>query len=230
MADRGVADRHLADARLAGPRLTVCRCTHNRPAYARDCLAGLHRLTVGLDRFGILVVDSGSTAAAGKELAAVVAAHPHARLLVLNHSGVSLARNVGARVVCTGYIAYIDDDAVPAPNWVERSIAVIQAAPRPPVVLGGRILPLWEAPLPGWWPDSLRGVLSIIETEGRGEFRTSELPAKLEPYGANITVHAPTLLAAGGFGTTVGRRGDTLLSDEEVQLAWRLQDAGHPLC
>ena len=30
-----------------------------------------------------------------------------------------------------------------------------------------------------------------------------------------------------GFGTKVGRRGDILLSDEEVQLAWRLQDAGH---
>ena len=40
-------------------------------------------------------------------------------------------------------------------------------------------------------------------------------------------VHVPALLAAGGFGTTVGRRGDILLSDEEVQLAWRLQDAGH---
>jgi len=36
------------------------------------------------------------------------------------------------------------------------------------------------------------------------------------------------LLAAGGFGTTIGRHGDVLLSDEEVQLAWRLQDAGHP--
>jgi glycosyltransferase involved in cell wall biosynthesis len=230
VADRDPAERHPADPRVADPRLTVCLCTHNRPAYARDCLAGLCRQTVGLDRFGILVVDSGSTAAAGKELAREVAAHPHARLLVLNHSGVSLARNAGARVVGTGYIAYIDDDAVPAPDWVERIIAVIQEAPRPPIVLGGRILPLWEAPLPGWWPDSLRGVLSIIETEGRGEYRTPELPAKLEPYGANITVHVPTLLAAGGFGTTVGRHGDILLSDEEVQLAWRLQDAGHPVC
>jgi hypothetical protein len=55
------------------------------------------------------------------------------------------------------------------------------------------------------------------------------VPAKLEPYAANMIVHAPTLLRAGGFPTAVGRYGAALLSDEEVQLAWKLQDAGHPV-
>lgn len=214
-------------ANEAEPRVTVCLCTRNRPAYIRDCLAGLRRQTVTPDRFGVLVVDSGSATANHAELVSIVAAHPNARLITLDHSGVSLARNVGARTVGTGYIAYIDDDAVPAPDWVERIIAVIQQAPRPPAVLGGRILPLWEAPLPGWWPDSLRGVLSIIETEGCGEYRTHEVPEKLEPYAANVTMHVPALLAMGGFGATIGRQGDVLLSDEEVQLAWRMQDAGY---
>ena len=210
------------------PRLTACLCTHNRPSYVRDCLAGLRKQTVGPERFGVLVVDSGSTEAARAELVGIVAAHPAARLIALDKPGVSVARNIGACAAGGGYIAYIDDDAIPAPDWVERIIAAIQEAPRPPAVIGGRILPVWDAPLPGWWPASLRGVLSIIETEGRGEYRTPDLPATLEPYGANITLRVPVLLAAGGFGATVGRRGDLLLSDEEVQLAWRLQDAGHP--
>jgi len=213
----------------AEPRVTVCLCTHNRPAYARDCLAGLRKQTVPQERFAMLVVDSGSAEAAHAELVGIVAAHPAARLIAVDKPGVSLARNIGACAAGGGYIAYIDDDAIPAPDWVERIIAAVQEAPRPPAVIGGRILPVWEAPLPGWWPVSLRGVLSIIETEGRGEYRTPDLPATLEPYGANITIRVPALLAAGGFGTTVGRRGDVLLSDEEVQLAWRLQDAGHPV-
>ncbi len=212
----------------AEPRVTVCLCTHNRPAYARDCLAGLRKQTVDQARFAVLVVDSGSTAAAHSQLAGIVAGYPNARMITLAQSGISLARNAGARDAGDGYIAYIDDDAIPAPDWIERIIAAIQQAPRPPAVLGGRILPLWEAPLPGWWPASLRGVLSIIETEGCGEYRTADLPAKLEPYGANIVMQVSALLAAGGFGTTIGRHGDVLLSDEEVQLAWRLQDAGHP--
>ena len=42
-----------------------------------------------------------------------------------------------------------------------------------------------------------------------------------------MVVHVLSLLAAGGFGGAVGRYGNTLLSDEEVQLAWTLQDAGY---
>jgi hypothetical protein len=42
-----------------------------------------------------------------------------------------------------------------------------------------------------------------------------------------MVVHVLSLLAAGGFGGAIGRYGDSLLSDEEVQLAWCLQDAGH---
>ncbi len=94
-------------------------------------------------------------------------------------------------------------------------------------MIGGRILPKWEAPLPPWWPASLRGVLSIIEHEGAGEYRTAAVPPGLEPYGANMVVHVLSLLAAGGFGGAVGRYGQSLLSDEEVQLAWMLQDAGY---
>jgi hypothetical protein len=35
------------------------------------------------------------------------------------------------------------------------------------------------------------------------------------------------MLALGGFGRNSGRNGRGLLSDEEVQVAWRLQDAGY---
>ena len=70
-------------------------------------------------------------------------------------------------------------------------------------------------------------MLSIIEHEGRGEYRTSAVPKGLEPYAANLVVHVLSLLAAGGFGGANGRYGDSLLLDEEVQLAWTLQDAGY---
>jgi GT2 family glycosyltransferase len=156
----------------------------------------------------------------------LVAAYPGARLVRLEQCGLSAARNAGAWAARTPYIAYIDDDAVPAADWVERILEALSSGDRPAALIGGRILPRWDAPLPGWWPQRLRGVLSIIEAEGSGEFRSLALPPGLEPYGANIVVHVLSLLADGGFGTAGGRRGNILLSDEEVQLAWRLQDAG----
>ena len=207
--------------------ITVCVCTHDRPGYLRDCLEGLRRQAVGSDRFDILVVDSASTGGVPAQIAHLVAEIPNARLLRVERPGISLARNAGAEAARDGYIAYIDDDAIAAPDWVECIQAAIADSGPPPALIGGRILPRWEAPLPAWWPPGLRGTLSIIEFEGHGEYRTAALPPGMEPYGANLVVHVPTLLAIGGFGRNAGRIGQALLSDEEVQLAWRLQAAGH---
>lgn len=206
--------------------VTVCICTHDRLGYLCDCLAGLARQTVEGERFEVLVVDSASTGDIAVRIAQL-AANSHARLLRVEQAGVSCARNAGAQAAAGQYIAYIDDDAIPAPDWIERILAAIEETSHPPALLGGRILPEWEAPLPNWWPARLRGVLSIIEWEGQGEYRSGEVPSGLEPYGANMVVHVPTLLAIGGFGRQAGRVGNSLLSDEEVQLAWRLQAAGH---
>lgn len=206
--------------------LTVCICTHNRPRYVRDCLEGLRRQTVPRDRFDIQLVDSGSSPVIATELQGLAIQH-EARLIRLDQPGVSVARNAGAWAARTKFIAYIDDDTIPATDWVETILTAIGEPGRPPALIGGRILPKWEAPLPGWWPSSLRGVLSIIEHEGSGEYRTASVPKGLEPYAANIVVHVLSLLAAGGFGGAIGRYGNSLLSDEEVQLAWMLQDAGY---
>ena len=206
--------------------LTVCICTHDRPHYVRDCLAGLSRQTMGRDRFSVLIVDSGSPEPARSELLGLAREHPGVRLIRVDAPGVSAARNAGAAAASSDYIAYIDDDAIPADDWVTSIVAALAEPGERPAVLGGRILPQWEAPLPVWWPASLRGLLSIIEHEGSGEYRTAALPPGLEPYGCNMVVRVASLLRAGGFGHGIGRIAGVLLSDEDVQLAWRLQDAG----
>ena len=206
--------------------ITVCICTRNRPWYLRDCLEGLRNQTASTDRFEILIVDSASAGDAPARIAQLASEIAGVRLLRVEQPGVSVARNAGAAAALGSYIAYIDDDAIPAPDWVERILIAIGETTEVPALLGGRILPQWEVPLPTWWPAQLRGILSIIEFEGRGEYRSAALPPDLAPYGANIVVHVPTLLAIGGFGTQAGRVGTSLLSDEEVQLAWRLQAAG----
>ncbi len=206
--------------------ITVCICTRDRPAYVQDCLGGLLRQTAG-DGFEILVVDSASDPDNAARLSRITATIPRARLLRLEAPGISFARNAGAEAARGEYIAYIDDDAIPAPDWVERIVAAITGTDPPPALIGGRILPRWEAPLPAWWPRQVRGTLTIIEHEGQGDYRSPALPRGLEPFGANMVVHVATLRAVGGFELHSGRNGKVLLSDEEVQLAWRLQAAGY---
>src|SRR4051794_22759627 len=124
--------------------LTACICTRDRPRYVRDCLNGLRRQTVSRDRFSILLVDSASSPEAAAELAAMAAEYD-AKLIRIDQMGVSLARNAGAWATRTQFIAYIDDDAIPAPDWVETILDAIVQPGRRPAVIGGRILPKWEA-------------------------------------------------------------------------------------
>jgi glycosyltransferase involved in cell wall biosynthesis len=209
------------------PSVTVCICTHNRPGYVADCLAGLARQTVGPDAYEILVVDSGSGGDVPAKLAVLTGQFSNARLIRVDLPGVSLARNAGALAALGDYVAYIDDDAIPAENWIEQIRDTILSVGGVPAMLGGSILPLWEAPLPTWWPRRLRGILSIIEVEGRGPYRQQGLLGDFAPYGANMVVHAEIMRSLGGFGDGAGREGASLLSDEDVQLAWQMQEAGY---
>jgi len=209
------------------PKLSVCVCTHDRPGYLAGCLEALRQQTAPAELFEVLVVDSASSAGPAAMAAQLAAAVSNGRLLRVDQPGLSLARNAGARAARAEYICYIDDDALAEPDLVATVLVALSSTDPAPALIGGRALPLWEAPLPAWWPASLRGVLSIVEAEGRGEYRSAALPPALEPCGAIFMVHVGALLAAGGFDPGSGRVGSLLLSDEEVQLAWRLQAAGY---
>lgn len=204
------------------PAVSVVVCTHARPHYLRTCLAGL---AAQQDRrLEVLVVDSASPPGDAAEIARQSAA-AGARLLRAETPGLSLARNLGLEAAAAGWVAYIDDDAVPEPGWAGALLSRIAALPAEAAALGGRILPAWEAPLPGWWPASLRGVLTIVEWEGFGE--VGELPAGVDIYGANMAFAAGPLRAVGGFPEALGRVGNRLLSGEEVEVVARLRARGH---
>ena len=140
--------------------ITVAICTRDRPDYLRECLAGLRCQTVPAP---VLVVDSGSGDVAADRIRALVDVFAGAQLVRVDRAGLSVARNAALAAVGDGYVAFLDDDAVPAPDFVASVRSAVRAAPRPPALLGGRVLPQWEAPLPDWWPDRLRGVLSLID-------------------------------------------------------------------
>jgi len=115
---------------------------------------------------------------------------------------------------------------VPEPGWAASLLTRISTLPGTAAALGGRILPAWEEPLPGWWPPSLRGVLTIIEWEGFGEVGV-DLPEDIEIYGANMAFAAAPLRELGGFAESLGRVGDRLLSGEEVEVVDGLRARGY---
>lgn len=173
----------------------------------------------------MLVVDSASPPEAAVAIAGL-ATCAGARLLRTDQPGLSLARNLGLAEAGASWVAFLDDDAVPEPGWAAAMLTRIAVLPERAAALGGRILPAWEEPLPGWWPPSLRGVLTIIEWEGFGEVGV-DLPEEIEIYGANMAFATGPLREVGGFAETLGRVGDRLLSGEEVEVVESLRARGY---
>ena len=207
--------------------VTVCICTRDRPHYLASCLDGLRRQSVDAGVFRTIIVDSASRPENLQENIRLAKSLRGAELVAVSQAGVSLARNRGLELVPEGYIVFVDDDAIPAPDWIASLRRAVREAPTPPAVLGGSILPLWEAPLPAWWPAKLRGVLSLIEANGTGEFGAAGPALNLEPYGANMALDVRVARLLGGFHAQIGRDGMNLLSDEETSLADRIQAAGY---
>lgn len=91
---------------------TVIVCTHDRPAELERCLEALARLRY--PRCEGLVVDNASSDARTRD----IAQRRGVACLLEPVPGLSRARNRGARAATADLIAYIDDDAVPEPDWL----------------------------------------------------------------------------------------------------------------
>jgi GT2 family glycosyltransferase len=64
--------------------------------------------------------------------------------------GASGSRNTGAAASSCAVLAFLDDDAVAAPSWLEKLLETLE---EPGVVgAGGRLVPLWPGTAPPWFP------------------------------------------------------------------------------
>jgi len=98
------------------PSVTVVVCTRDRPDRLADCLLALRKQSYPC--FDILVVDNASSRPVAKICESFDAASVRAP-----NPGLTRARNVGARVARGEIIAYVDDDAIVEPGWLEALVA-----------------------------------------------------------------------------------------------------------
>ncbi|MBB5918346.1 mycofactocin system glycosyltransferase [Nocardia transvalensis] len=196
--------RRLLDAGVVHPipADTVTKLTVTLVVPVRDNPDGLARVlaaTTGITER--TVVDDASAT----PLAAATVRHHRQR-------GPAAARNTGWRSATTPLVAFLDSDTVPSDDWLETVLplfhdpAVAAVAPRVRSLTGGPV--------------------------GRYEARRSALdmgsePAAVRPDGrvryvpaAALVVRVDALRAIGGFD-------ETLRFGEDVDLVWRLLDAGY---
>jgi glucosyl-dolichyl phosphate glucuronosyltransferase len=112
--------------------------------------------------------------------------------------GLSGGRRTGAEAASGEVLAFLDDDALADPAWLEQ---ICGPYADPDVLgVGGLIEPLWEEPPPGWFPAEFNWVVGCTYAGmpvRRGRIRN--------PIGANMSVRADVLARTGTFDARLGR-------------------------
>jgi glycosyltransferase involved in cell wall biosynthesis len=209
---------------LSAVRWSIIVCTLNR---ADKLAANLNRLKT-LDNpeggYEIIIVDNGSTdktAEVVKRFQDVTAGVIYSREEI---KGLSHARNAGISVAHGELIAFIDDDAWPAGNWLielEKGFEDTGVG-----CVGGMVLPVWPQGVhhPAWLHKRLMGLLTIVDYDKRRILHYPDYPA-----GTNIAFRKAIFEKIGYFNARLGRSDDSLLSMEESEMCLRVESYGYQI-
>jgi glycosyltransferase involved in cell wall biosynthesis len=207
------------------PDFTIAIPTYNgehRLPLVLDCL----RQQVGLDAYTweVWVIDNNST--------------DHTREVVRHYQqdfpcplhyglesrqGAGFARQHAVRVAASELVGFLDDDNLPAPDWVAQAIAFGQHHPAAGA-WGSQIHPDYEIPPPeGFRP--LQPFLAIVE---RGQVAKLYSPrSRLLPPSAGLVVRRDAWLqAVPEYTVLAGRRPGNMLTGEDLEAIAYLQKAG----
>jgi uncharacterized protein (TIRG00374 family) len=169
------------------------------------CLHALQAQTFSPDRYEVIVVDDGSTddtARVAHDLGAQIISQPNA--------GQAAARNRGARAARGDVLLFTDADCAPAPDWIERMMAVFVD----PDVAGAK------------------GVYRTQQRELVARFVQVEYEDKCDRMRAGETIDFVDTYSAGyrrDVFWSVGGFDESFRIDEDQELSFRLAKAGHRL-
>jgi GT2 family glycosyltransferase len=107
--------------------------------------------------------------------------------------GLADTRNAGVRVASGGVIAFMDDDAVADPDWLQSIAAAYQDDPTV-LGVGGLVEPVWETARPAWFPPEFDWVVGCTY---RGMPRQTQSVRNV--HGCNMSFRAETFATAGRF-------------------------------
>ncbi|HUB75661.1 MAG TPA: glycosyltransferase, partial [Solirubrobacteraceae bacterium] len=209
----------MADERREPLTISVVIATFSAARLAglqRAVESARHQSSPPLELLVVIDGDEALAASARERL-------PGATVLQNEHAGgLAGARQTGADRARGAILAFLDDDAVAEPGWLAEHARAYED----PAVLGvgGWIDPEWPAGgPPRWFPAEFNWVVGCSYAglpSARAQIRN--------PIGANMSLRASALAAAGGFDLRLGRvdgRHGLFGSAEETELGIRASRA-----
>lgn len=130
--------------------------------------------------------------------------------------GLNGTRNSGVAVATGDIVAFMDDDALANPDWLQHLHDTY--TDENIVGVGGKINPLWLTERPAWFPDEF---LWVVGCSYRG------LPQQTAPVrnliGCNMSYRRAVVNQLGGFRNGIGHVGGRPQGDDETEFCIRLR-------
>jgi GT2 family glycosyltransferase len=201
--------------------VTVAICTRNRAELLSSAIESV------LDQLRpanaeLLIVDNGSSDGTRELVDTFVRRRKDVFYLFEGVPGLSRARNAALERSKAGVVAYLDDDAVADPGWLEG----VRGAFADPHVdaAGGPVRLGFTEVAPPWLvvPSHAASMLGALDFGAHER----DLQPPQGPYGCNMAVRTESALRVGAFDPRLGHNATSLGAAEETELFMRLHKAG----
>jgi succinoglycan biosynthesis protein ExoM len=130
------------------PHISVCVCTYQRPILLEHLLRRLrNQRTDGLFTYSVVVVDN-DVAESARQIVIDAADGMEIGYWVEPIRNIAMARNKAVQSAVGSFVAFIDDDEFPVPDWLYHAYRTCVAYGADAVL--GPVKPQFEAPPPAW--------------------------------------------------------------------------------
>ncbi|WP_081604556.1 glycosyltransferase family 2 protein [Nafulsella turpanensis] len=194
--------------------LSVVICTHNRCSILMDCIDSIIP-QMGLES-ELIVVDNNSSDQTKEVCSRYEASFPFFKYVFEPRTGLSVARNTGARSAKGLWVFYIDDDAIVEQQLIQRAFSLIRDFDFD--CFGGTYDAWHYHKKPPWISSSFGAKARLLEKVG--------LLQKGYLCGGIFAIKKEILDKVGGFPENYGVKGKSLAYGEEVYVQNIVREQG----
>ena len=187
-----------------------------------DCVDSILNQTVNRNRFEIIIVDNNSTDNSEEIAKDFAKNNGNIKYLKEKTVGYSAPRNSGWQNAAGNIVAYIDDDEIAAPDWLESIEKAFQIEEQPDIV-GGIYLVQYDATPPDWFIESMGGTNKNRQKGLLNQRKDCYLA------GGNIAFKKEILEKLKGFSDDFNMKNGFLMMGEDTDICQRAKNTGFKL-
>ena len=128
-----------------GPKISITIATYRRRELLARVIGAIEDQSVSWDEYEVIVCDSASGDGTRQMMSGLVAQYPNLRYVDLELNTLSAKRNAGVRESRAPLVAFLDDDAIPAFDFVAAHLRAHQGRSDQFICGGVRFPQAWIA-------------------------------------------------------------------------------------